>query len=344
MRRLDAAPYELLLGLGLVACEPPPPKAPPSPSPLRATVQVIDAEATAVEACRQTAGELRSWLAEVDALGWPITASLDDDGRRLVARAGAALDDPAPVAHLTSSALFLDGFRAPDLGTLGERLGAWLELRRRTLESSPFLANPRLYLAVDADVPWSRVVAMIERASASGFERVAFVFLDPARSAPPLAASTIDADLAKLDEATPRRRQQLLAEELAFVHQDCTSTLQVVAQLGHELPEVDEALAMQLPAALEACRCQADVTSIKSLHWALFGNPRPASMLILPLALPGASPQRTLCAAPNAPWSDAHELVASVASHGFSSVAFALDPAATEPQANAPDTALDSRR
>jgi hypothetical protein len=332
IRRSEVALAVLVMGLGVGvdACAPPastaPPSAPARPAP---PLQVVDAEAVAVEACRQTANELRTWLAEVDALGWPISASLDDEGRRLVARVGPALDDPAPVVHLTSSALFLDGFRAPDVGALGERLGAWLELRRRTLESSPFLANPRLYLAVDADLPWSRVVATVERAASSGFERVAFVFVDPSRSPPPLAPSMSDADLAKLSDATPRRRQQLLAEELAFVHKDCPSTLQVVAQLGHELPEVDEALIEQLPAALEACRCRSDMTLIKSSHWALFGNPHRGSMLVLPLAQPGTAPQRTLRAAAAALWSDTHELVTSTASRGFTSVAFALDAAST---------------
>lgn len=316
------------LAVTLTGCAPsalesrPTPGTPAASPPAVSVSHVVDAEARAAATCRERADDLRAWLGEVEALGWPLAPALLDDGARLIVRSGVMLDEPAPIVHVTAAELLFDGFRVADAALLGERLTQWVELRRRTLEPSPFLANARIYVAVDGDVRWDRLVAVLERVAAAGLERVAFVFVSPERPNLALGPSAIDEDLARLAVAAPSRRPQLLAEELAFVHKDCPSVLHLVAQLGHDVPEVNEALVEQLPAALEACRCQADLSSVKSVHWALFGNPRPGTAVTLALAATGTPPARLVRAPADAAWLDAHELVVTVAAKNPASVAF----------------------
>jgi len=280
-----------------------------SPARVSAPPRPVEPEALAAAACHERAQGVQSWLREVDALGWPLGASLLDGGARLVARTGPSLDEPAPVVHLAASEQAVDGFRVSDLPALGERLSEVLELRRRTMEASPFLANPRVYFAIDADVPWSRVVAAAERVGAAGFERAAFVFADPARVPPPLPPSTIDADLAKLASASAQKRSAVLAESLAFVYKGCPSALQVIGQFGHDVAEVQQALVEQLPSALEFCHCAVDDASVRSLHWALFGNPRPGSAVTVTLAIASGPSNRVVKAPAEAQWKDAHALL-----------------------------------
>lgn len=305
------------------------------PAPMATSVPVsvrtVEPQARAAAACHERAGLVQGWLREVDELGWPLGSSLLDGGTRLVVRSGSALDEPAPVIHITASEQALDGVRTADLSSLGDRLADVFELRRRTIESSPFVANPRVYIALDADVAWARVAEVVERVVGAGAERAAFVFLDEGRAALPLPPSTIDLDLAKLAHASVSKRGQILAEALAFVYKDCQSALHLIAQFGQDVPEVQQALVEQLPAALEACGCAVDDASVRALHWALFGNPRPGSSVTLSLARPSTPGARALKAGANVRWQDAHELIFSMGNAAASRVIFAVDtPLASE--------------
>lgn len=333
----------ILPAWGLVACAATAPtakaEAPPAGAP---SPPAVDALALEVAACHERASGLGAWLAEVDGLGWSLGSSLLDGGARLVARSGVALEEPAPVVHLRASEQAIDGMRLADLASLGERLTAQLDVRRRTMEGSPFIANPRVYFAIDADVPWSRVVAASERVVASGFERVDFVFFDATRNVPAIPESPLGDDLAKLAQASPSKRGQIVAESLAFVYKECPSALQLIAQFGHEVPEVNQALVEQLPGAVEACRCAVDDAAVRSLHWALYGNPKPGSSVPLSFASSAAT-ARVLTADAETPWEDASELVVELSRMPNTSVSFAVAPSNVRP-ANAPAAAQPAAR
>jgi hypothetical protein len=305
-----------LVAVAITACPPAATVEPPRP-PLVASASASrpDPEIARAAVCHERALRFGEWLRGVDASGWPL--ALVDDGGRLVQRAGPALDEPAPVIHLTAVEQALEGVRVPDLVALGTELTALLELRKQTMESSPFIANPRVYLAVDGDVRWERVVTALERIDHSGIERVTFVFADSTREVASLPASMIDADIAKLASASPKRRQQILAELLAFVYQECPSALKIISQFGHEVAEMRQALVAELPKAIEVCRCAPDDASAHALHWALFGNSRPGSGITVSIAAPQAS-KRVVKAQAGASWQDAHGLLLSLVDGGAS--------------------------
>lgn len=308
----------LLAGCGVAPRSIPPPTA-------LAAVQTLNPESFLVAACHERAVGLQSWLREVDDLGWPLSSSLLDGGVHLVARSGPSLDEPGPVVHLTSSEQALDGMRYPNLAFLGEHLAEAFEVRHRALESSPFIGNSQVYLAIDADVAWSRVVELAERVVAAGANRVAFVFFDSSRAVPSLAPSIIDRDLGQLSRASASKRGQIVAESLAFVYQQCPSALQLIGQFGQDVPEVQQALVERLPAALENCQCAVDDASVRSLHWALFGDPRPASRVTVALVAASNRSARVLSAAASTPWQAAHELILSTERAPTEFAALAVD-------------------
>lgn len=268
----------------------------------------IDDTARASAACHEAALGVHEWLKGADELGWPLEPGLLDDGARLPRVSGAVLDEPAPLVHLRASDQAFDGLRTSDLSTLGERLADSLEARRRAIEPSPFLAAPRAYFAIDSDVPWARVIEAVTRAAAAGYERASFVFVDPGKSAAPTPPSRLDEELAKVNLAGPVRRQQILAEALAFVYKDCQSALELVAQFGSEIPEVQDALVEELPSAIEACGCSVDVPSVQALHATLFANRRPGAVFTVNIGTSRSS-SVTLKARADAPWSDTYGLV-----------------------------------
>lgn len=289
----------------------------------------IDATARASAACHEVASEFGAWLEATGDLGWPLAPVLLDDGARLPRVSGSLLDEPAPLVHLAAKTQAIDGLGLPDFAGLGERLAATLELRRRTLESSPFLASPRAYVAVDEDVAWSRVLEVESLVNAAGYERLSFVFVDPSRRAPSTPPSSLDDELSKLDVAGPARREQRLAEALAFAYKDCPSAIQLVAQFGHDIPEVQSALVEALPVALEGCGCAVDVAVARAVHARLFGNMLPGAAVTVALAGPGHPAVRTLKARADAAWRDAHGLVVSLG-NPQGRIAFAIDDPAPE--------------
>ena len=319
------------MALAALTCTPPPAPLPPVPTakPSATVPPPPDPEVIAAAACHEQTVSFHDWLQLIESSGWPLASSLLDGGAHLVERTGAALDEPAPVIHLTAGEAALDGVRVADVAALGAQLASLLELRRRTMEPSPFIANPRVYLAIDANVPWERVAQAIERIGSTGIERITFVFADPSKSLGEPPASTIDADIAKLRSASPTKREQILAELLAYVYQGCPSALQLIAQFGHEVAEMQQALVEQLPSALEGCRCAPDNASARALHWALFGNPRPGSGFTVTLA---SEPTRTISALSITKWQEAHALVIALGEAAASEkVAFAVDYPDDEP-------------
>jgi hypothetical protein len=314
------------------------------PSPPRALVPIDDA-ARAAAACHEVASEFGAWLDALGELGWPLAPALLDDGSRLPRVSGAPLDEPGPVVHLTSTAQALDGVRAPDLSTLGEHLAEALEARRRAIESSPFLASPRVYLAVDEDVAWWRLTDVISRAVVAGYERVSFVFVDPSRSAPTTPPSGIDDELAKLPIAGPVRRHQLFAEALAFVYKDCPSAVQLVAQFGHDIPELQAALVEQLPAALEGCGCAVDPAAVRALHASLFGNTTPGSVVTVVVAPTGRGDARAVRAHADLAWREAHGLLPSrVSTQARTTFEIEVPPAVSDEVPPEPKTKKPPRR
>ena len=233
--------------------------------------------------------------------------SLLDEGAKLVERQGKPLDDPAPLVHLTASQTFLDG---AEIGAdnLERQLTDLIELRRSRVPESPFIQAPRIYLAVDRDVPWQRIVTIAESARRAGVARVTFVFADKERTVPAPPPSPIDHELDRLRHSTFQRGQQIVAELMAYVYQDCPDALRVIASMGvHTVPEFKQAILDDLPTAVGNCNCAPDDAAVKSLHWTIFGNPSPTSGITVELAEPQSATRVETVG--SALWSETHELL-----------------------------------
>jgi hypothetical protein len=286
----------------------PPADSPPSGSGATPTSGAPSGQAEDIgNACREQVADLQDWLKAIEVAGLPLTMSLLDDGTHLVERKGPALGQPAPIVHVTLATVSLDGVPVDMPTGLETELAKLINLRRSMMPLSPFIQAPRSYVAINADVPWSQVTAVAQEAAAAGIVRLTLLFLDPERSVPGPPPSAIDADLARLAKASRARRQQIAAELMAYVYQDCQEALRVIAQMGvHEVADIKQVILDELPAAIGACACAADQASVKALHWTLFGNTKPTSGVTLRLAPPQTTPVTTLSLVAEAPWKEAH--------------------------------------
>jgi hypothetical protein len=305
----------LLLLLALGACRPsapPPMMMPMPPAPAPATL-LLEESIDDINQCRQQVVGLQHWLRSIEKAGMPLSLSLLDEGARLVERAGPAIEEPAPLVHVTTAQVFLDGVPVVAAGGLQTDLTALIELRRNMMPESPFIKSPRCYLAVDSDVPWARVVAVATEATAAGVAQLTFLFRDSNRSVPAPPLSPIDAELDRMKRGTQLRRQQITAELLAYVYQDCPEGLKVIANMGvNPVADFKQVILEQLPTAIGNCGCAADDASVKALHWAVFGNPRPTSGITVRLALDASSPGHLLETFEDVTWDEAHQQLVAV--------------------------------
>jgi hypothetical protein len=81
----------------------------------------------------------------------------------------------------------------------------------------------------------------------------------------------------------------------------------------------------QLPDAIGACRCAADDAAVKSLHWALFGNPRPTSGVSVDIASSDAAGATEIARGAEEPWSSAFERVVTLPAPTAAPVRFTVD-------------------
>lgn len=260
----------------------PSPKPAPRPAPAASSsasaAPTMELRADIGAECREKVLSLQDWLKSIEDAGLPLAMSLLDEGASLVARKGAAITDPAPLVHITVDSTFLDGVPVAGPEGLEKELTELIELRRSMMPESPFIQSPKSHLAIGSAVPWRRVAAAVAAMGKAGVEQVTFVFSDPDRTVPAPPPSPIDGELARMAKSAPVRRGQITAELVAFVYQDCPEGLRVIANMGvNPIADFKQVILDALPEAIGHCACAPDDASVKALHWALFGNPRPSS-------------------------------------------------------------------
>jgi hypothetical protein len=235
--------------------------------------------------CREKVLSLEDWLKSIEDAGLPLSMSLVDEGENLMPFTGPAITEPAPLVHITKDRLYLDGLNIEDVGALERELTDLIELRRSMMPESPFIQSPTCHLAIDNDVRWEAVVATVAGMSRSGITAVTFVFRDPVKTVPAPPASPIDGELARMQKSAPMRRGQIIAEMVAYVYQDCPEGLRVIASMGvNPIADFKQVILDALPEAIGQCACAPDDASVKALHWALFGNPRPSTGITVAIA------------------------------------------------------------
>ena len=274
-------------------------------------------------ACREEAADLKDWLHEIRTTGQPVTLSLLDDGSRLLDRAGEPIVEAAPLLHLRATATLLDGVAVRGPTAIRDGLARLIERRHNMTPKSPFLETPVCHLAVDRGVRWAVVSAALQQLVAAGVTRVTFVFHNPRGKLPPIPPSAIDNELRRLRHATSAKRQQVVAELLAHVYQNCSEGLKVIAKMGaNELADFKQIIVAELPAAVESCGCAPEVASVKALHWELFGQPNPIAGISITLATPKHPAKSTILIAPEVPWKVAGESIDGVRQERMQPVGF----------------------
>jgi hypothetical protein len=255
---------------------------------------------------------LQQWLRSLEDAGMPLAMSLLDEGATLVERKGPAITEPGPLVHITQGKTYLDGIPVDGAANLQEELTKLIELRQRMMPESPFIKSPRCHLAIGGETPWEQIRLTVGAMSRAGIERVTFLFSDPGRTVPAPPASPIDEELSRMQKSAPIRRGQIIAELIAYVYQDCPQGLRVIANMGvNPIADFKQAILDALPEALGQCSCAPDDASVKSLHWALFGNPRPSSGLTVRIDGKDIPAVSTVAAPGEKLWTDTHALIAA---------------------------------
>ena len=124
-----------------------------------------------------------------------------------------------------------------------------------------------MYVLVDADVPWSQVVAVAAAAAGAGFDRPAWLFRRPAVNPPP-----------PFDDLPP-------ASAGANPYAACASLGKLFDALQiQEGGDKAESLIAGIGPALVDCRCAVDMPALRLGVWQLIGHAHPTSALEVTLA------------------------------------------------------------
>jgi hypothetical protein len=259
-----AAPADRAPGQGPVAS---------APAPAAAPVR------SAASTCPADTAELAAYLAvmERDPGGIFLQPGYDLPVRDDLPRTTERL--AVPQLHLRAGATQYQGEDAGRISSLEKRLDATYVALQQSVEARGLPADDRIVLQIDRATPWSQVVDVVNAAAKIGFRHQLFVVArTPVTAAPPRTAiddrlEPLLADAARAGDAVPALVTEVLAP--------CAP----LAELQHQElgPDDDrgEHLLTHAPEALAACRCAADVASVRSLLWQIAGTRHPVAILEL---------------------------------------------------------------
>ena len=310
-----------LLVVGLAGCETKPTKV------SRPT------DANPPNRCEAHVTELRGWLrtlAEEGDVRPELVRAADDrsTGRRFPSITVVRLEErpsPLPVAAFVelegAVARFADvRGRANDPAALARVFRAAVEsgYSSRPSNGSGRARHP-VVLAVSPRETWKDVVSVVEAGRRAGFRQALFVFEVPTHASAPApagAAARIRA-LATDPVEMPWKRDVAIAGELARANPRCPAIAK-----PFEAPAGDSAVMeaqltaflAEVPGAVTACRCDADLDAIRAFAWARFGRHwgPPTVTHTLELAAEGEASARVAQPA-GSPWSTAHAAVLEAA-------------------------------
>lgn len=258
--------------------------------------------------CAETTAEFRQWATALAA---------DGLGDVLVPRKGirlVAVDSNTTVGRLDHSPMLV--VTADEVSYSGERMAdprSWpTDGPGRDTQVLPANARPeRVQLLIDADVQWTVVRAVVGMLASSGAREIVFAFERDSAARRP-GPSTIDADLTRFRQAPLQQADVGRLREK--VYGACPAAGAVVAGATTLDPAANErALTVELPRAIEACRCQVDFAAVRAFHWYLAGRLDRRVAVGFTVRL---EPDGTLVAIPpETAWREAHRKVIAAA-HG----------------------------
>ena len=187
--------------------------------------------------------------------------------------------------------------------------------------------GPDIVLVIDGKVAWSTVAPLLRAVAAAKHSRVTLVFAagqSGAASRPP--PSSIDAE-ASTRWPTPNPAKP--APDLAAtapdgniaskVFADCAAVPQkLFPELGKLDPgEFDVAVVTGMPAEIEACGCRVEMAAVQRLMWAWWGRDSGPALAAVKIEIAADAKAGTaITAKPDAPWSEASQLLVAAAEQG----------------------------
>lgn len=163
-----------------------------------------------------------------------------------------------------------------------------------------FVWDHRVYVLIDRDVPWSTVTGIAAEAEAAGYTKWVALFSKPSPvSAPPRSSVSDQLDKLIADDEDGNKATAL-AQLTSDVVKSCAPLKKAFSSVasdegGDKASALIEAIG---PAAIE-CNCDLDLPAVRSIFYAIAGNPHPLTMVVItldktvtPIALPPTMPWR----------------------------------------------------
>jgi hypothetical protein len=170
-----------------------------------------------------------------------------------------------------------------------------------------------IILVIDGKAPWSTVATVMNAAAAAKHPRIGLVFAAgaPAAADPP-PKSSIDAELDARAKAPPAPDPGIGAK----VFEHCAAVTQklfpAIDKLGPS--EFDVAVAVGMPEEIKMCGCRVDLAAVQRLMWAWWGRDRGPALAAIRVEIAAVAKDGTdLTMKPDAPWSEASQLVIAAA-------------------------------
>jgi hypothetical protein len=253
------------------------------------------------QVCAARAAEVGRFLSAMDRSGQVV------DGAGMVVRADLPRIElrAAPVVDVRGHKIRFQGQRFE-----GDALVEELKLQRTMIldriahgRTSSWRGDGdgrRVLLMFDAAATWDRVVAVVEAATAAGFESPELVFGVPSRAQPP-PRSAIDDELDRLEaQADVTNKATQLAEIVQRVVKGCPALTRSFGGVrANEDKAPAETLIASIEPALVECGCSVDVDAVRSVVWRVLTNPHPVTVLAIrvdrgakAIELPAATPWR----------------------------------------------------
>jgi len=160
-----------------------------------------------------------------------------------------------------------------------------------------FVWDHRVYVMIDRDAPWSTVTAVARAAEATGYSKWIAMFSKPSPVAAPARSSVSDQLDKVLGDNTGSTATEL-ARLTSEVAKSCKPLVKAFGAVGSEAYDnKSTALIEETGPALIECNCDLDMPALRSLYYAIVGNPHPLTVAVItldktatPIALPPATP------------------------------------------------------
>jgi len=228
----------------------------------------------------------------------------------------------APVVTVKPAELILDGMIVLDPSKTKPA-----DLAKQVAAAITPTQGAEVVYVIDAKVPWAQVAALLAAAPAGKHGRVQLVFAaggQPAASPPP--KSSIDAELDALAHPDPAKPAPSLAagadpaRDIATkVFADCAAVTQKLFPAIDKLQpgEFDVAVAVGMPEEIQNCGCRVDLDAVQRLMWAWWGRDQGPALTGLTIEIAATAKDGTpVTTKPDAPWSEAADLVIAAAEQG----------------------------